>query len=104
MLKELLLVFDAEVKGTGIQGVQPFVRTGTIFADNHRMGGVIAVLFCQKLLESGDIASILEKTPYVCGGTHWNFIDFSSALRDESMPRINNKGLAYSDRTPKDVF
>ena len=40
--------------------------------------------------------SILENTPYVCGGTHWNFIDFSSALRDESMPRINNKGLAYS--------
>lgn len=47
---------------------------------------------------------VLEETPYVCGGTHWNFIDFSSALRDESMPRINNKGLVYSDRTPKDVY
>lgn len=47
---------------------------------------------------------VLENTPYVCGGTHWNFIDFSSALRDESIPRINNKGLVYSDRTPKDVF
>lgn len=47
---------------------------------------------------------VLEDTPYVCGGTHWNFIDFSSALRDESMPRINNKGLVYTDRTPKDVY
>lgn len=47
---------------------------------------------------------ILEETPYVCGGTHWNFIDFSSALRDESMPRINNKGLVYAERTPKDVY
>ena len=47
---------------------------------------------------------VIEEKPYICGGTHWNFIDFSSALRDESMPRINNKGLVYSDRTPKDIF
>lgn len=48
--------------------------------------------------------SVIGQTPYVCGGTHWNFIDFASALRDESMPRLNNKGLVYTDRTPKDVF
>ena len=47
---------------------------------------------------------VLENTPYVCGGTYWNLIDFSSALRDESMPRINNKGLLYADRTPKDLY
>lgn len=47
---------------------------------------------------------VLEHTPYVCGSSHWNFIDFSSALRDESMPRINNKGLVYADRSPKDVY
>jgi len=47
---------------------------------------------------------VIEREKYIMGGTHWNFIDFSSALRDESMPRINNKGLVYSDRTPKDVF
>ena len=47
---------------------------------------------------------VLENTPYVCGGAHWNFIDFSSAVRDESMPRINNKGLVCADRTPKDVY
>lgn len=47
---------------------------------------------------------VLENMPYVCGGSHWNFIDFSSAVRDESMPRINNKGLVRADRTPKDVY
>lgn len=47
---------------------------------------------------------VIEKLPYICGGTEWNFIDFSSAYRDESMPRINNKGLVYADRTPKDVY
>lgn len=47
---------------------------------------------------------VIEREKYIMGGTHWNFIDFASALRDESMPRINNKGLVYADRTPKDVF
>lgn len=47
---------------------------------------------------------VLEETSYVSGGTHWNFIDFSSALRDESMPRINNKGLVDAGRVPKDVY
>lgn len=46
----------------------------------------------------------IERQPYLCGGTQWNFIDFSSANRDESMPRMNNKGLVYADRTPKDVY
>lgn len=47
---------------------------------------------------------VIEKEKYIMGATHWNFIDFSSALRDESMPRINNKGLLYANRDPKDVF
>lgn len=47
---------------------------------------------------------ILENTSYVCGGSYWNFIDFSSAKRGESMPRINNKGLVYTNRVPKDVY
>lgn len=46
----------------------------------------------------------IEREPYIAGATYWNFIDFGSAQRDESMPRINNKGLVYSDRTPKDVY
>lgn len=47
---------------------------------------------------------VIENTPYVMGGTYWNLIDFSSASREESMPHINNKGLLYSDRTPKDLY
>lgn len=61
-----------------------------------------SIEYQQKYLEH--YLPVLENTPYVCGGTHWNFIDFSSALRDESMPRINNKGMVGSDRTPKDVY
>lgn len=61
-----------------------------------------SIEYQQKYLEH--YLPVLEDTPYICGGTHWNFIDFSSALRDESMPRINNKGLVYADRTPKDVY
>lgn len=47
---------------------------------------------------------VIEQTPYVCGAAYWNFIDFASANRDESMPRINNKGLVTNDRQPKDVY
>jgi len=47
---------------------------------------------------------VIEDRDFVVGASYWNFIDFSSAKRDESMPRINNKGLVYSDRTPKDVY
>lgn len=46
----------------------------------------------------------IKERDYILGATMWNFIDFGSANRDESMPRINNKGLVYSDRTPKDVY
>ena len=47
---------------------------------------------------------VIENTPYVCGAAYWNFIDFASANRDESMPRINNKGLITNSRQPKDVY
>ena len=47
---------------------------------------------------------VIEQTPYVCGAAYWNFIDFASAGRDESMPRINNKGILTNDRKPKDVY
>lgn len=45
----------------------------------------------------------IEETPWISGNTYWNFIDFNVAARQESMPRVNNKGLAYNDRTWKDV-
>ena len=61
-----------------------------------------SIEYQQKYLEH--YLPVITDTPYICGGTHWNFIDFSAALRDEATPRINNKGLVYSNRTPKDVF
>ncbi|KAA6350822.1 Beta-galactosidase BoGH2A [termite gut metagenome] len=61
-----------------------------------------SIEYQQKYLEH--YLPVIEEKPYVSGAAHWNFIDFSSASRDESMPRINNKGLVYANRTPKDVF
>ncbi len=46
----------------------------------------------------------IMKRPFIIGASEWNFIDFSSASRQESMPHVNNKGLVYNDRTPKDVY
>ena len=46
----------------------------------------------------------IMKRPFIIGATEWNFIDFSSASRQEATPHINNKGLMYNDRRPKDVF
>lgn len=45
----------------------------------------------------------IEQNDYISGAAYWNFIDFNVAERQESMPRVNNKGLFYNDRTPKDV-
>lgn len=45
----------------------------------------------------------MEKSDYISGGAYWNFIDFNVAERQESMPRVNNKGLFYNNRQPKDV-
>lgn len=56
----------------------------------------------QKYLEH--YLGVIEDSSFVAGASHWNLIDFGSALREESMPRINNKGILYSDRTPKDVY
>lgn len=46
----------------------------------------------------------IMKRDFIIGATEWNFIDFSSASRQEATPHINNKGLLYNDRRPKDVF
>lgn len=45
----------------------------------------------------------IEEKEWISGCTYWNFIDFNVAARQESMPRVNNKGLFYNDRTPKEV-
>ena len=47
---------------------------------------------------------VISDTPYILGGSYWNFIDFSSASRTESMPHINNKGIVTPERRKKDVY
>lgn len=45
----------------------------------------------------------IENTEWISGCAYWNFIDFNVAARQESMPRVNNTGLAYNNRIWKDV-
>lgn len=45
----------------------------------------------------------IEKSDYLSGAAYWNFIDFNVAERQESMPRVNNKGILYNNRVLKDV-
>lgn len=39
----------------------------------------------------------------IAGGAVWNFADFSSEGRKDTDPNMNNKGLFYYNRTPKDA-
>lgn len=57
----------------------------------------------QQLYHEALLPQILERR-FIAGSALWNLIDFGSAIRDESMPRINNKGLIYYNRVPKDVY
>lgn len=45
----------------------------------------------------------IEHSDYIAGCAYWCFVDFNVAARQESMPRVNNKGIFYNDRTMKDV-
>lgn len=56
----------------------------------------------QKYLEH--YLPVIEDSVFVAGASHWNFIDFSSANRAESMPHINNKGLVTNQRYKKDIY
>ncbi|MCU4155860.1 hypothetical protein J1N10_07710 [Carboxylicivirga sp. A043] len=46
---------------------------------------------------------VMER-PFVAGMTAWNFADFGSAGRQDTRPRINQKGLLNFDRTDKNVY
>lgn len=51
-----------------------------------------------------DYLKVIASKPYIAGATAWLLNDFGSEIRDESMPRINNKGIVTMDRRKKDVF
>lgn len=42
--------------------------------------------------------------PFVAGMNVWNFADFGSVGRVDTVPNINNKGLLGIDRKPKDAY
>ncbi|MBO3097776.1 glycoside hydrolase family 2 TIM barrel-domain containing protein [Gelidibacter pelagius] len=41
---------------------------------------------------------------FVVGMTAWNFADFGSEFRGETIPHLNQKGLVQYNREPKDVY
>lgn len=41
---------------------------------------------------------------FVVGMTAWNFADFGSEFRGETIPHVNQKGLVQYNREPKDVY
>lgn len=49
------------------------------------------------------IGAMLQR-PYVLGGQAWNFADFNSEFRGETMPHMNNKGMLTWDRRPKNIY
>lgn len=51
-----------------------------------------------------DYLNTIDSRPWIMGSTAWLLNDFGSEIRDESMPRINNKGLVFMNRNKKDVF
>lgn len=57
----------------------------------------------QQIYHEKMMKMILER-PYIAGSALWNLIDFGSAFREESMSHINNKGIVYANRSPKDVY
>jgi beta-galactosidase len=45
----------------------------------------------------------LESRPFILGTAVWNQFDFSSAFRQNTKFALNQKGLFFHDRTPKDI-
>jgi beta-galactosidase len=46
----------------------------------------------------------IRERPYLTGSAVWNQFDFASKGRHDSKPNINQKGLLYHDRRPKDAW
>ena len=46
----------------------------------------------------------VQARDFVAGMTAWNFADFGSEFRGETIPHVNQKGLIQYDRETKDVY
>lgn len=56
----------------------------------------------QQLYHGSYIQQILDRD-YLCGTAVWNQFDFGSDGRGDSKPKINQKGIFYYNREPKDI-
>lgn len=56
-----------------------------------------------ELLHEEYLSRILNNEK-IAGGAVWNYADFSSEGRKDTDPNMNNKGLLYYNRTPKDAY
>ena len=57
----------------------------------------------QLLLHSGYYSQVMERD-FVTGMTAWNFADFGSEFRGETIPHVNQKGIMQYNRAPKEVY
>lgn len=57
----------------------------------------------QLLLHSGYYKQVKERN-FVTGMTAWNFADFGSEFRGETIPHVNQKGIMQYNREPKEVY
>ncbi|MGH7525420.1 MAG: glycoside hydrolase family 2 TIM barrel-domain containing protein [Gemmatimonadales bacterium] len=57
----------------------------------------------QQRFHEAHLPQILKRS-YLLGSAVWNQFDFGSKGRHDSKPNLNQKGLLYFDRTPKDVW
>ncbi|WP_405574490.1 glycoside hydrolase family 2 TIM barrel-domain containing protein [Winogradskyella sp. Asnod2-B02-A] len=57
----------------------------------------------QLLLHSGYYNQVKERD-FVTGMTAWNFADFGSEFRGETIPHVNQKGLVQYNREPKEIY
>ena len=67
MLHVGLLVFDAEVKGMAVRGVQPTVAPGPPLADDHGQLGVAGVLVltpCVEVLQTVYVPAVIKVPPH----------------------------------------
>jgi len=46
----------------------------------------------------------VQARDFVAGMTAWNFADFASEFRGETIPHINQKGLVTYNREPKEIY
>lgn len=46
----------------------------------------------------------VQERNFVTGMTAWNFADFGSEFRGESLPHVNQKGLVNYNREPKEIY